>query len=263
MHKVTSRDGTPIAVERRGDGPPLISVGGAFNDRSAGAPLAELLAARFTVYCYDRRGRGDSGDTQPYAVGREIEDLQAVIADAGGSACVYGMSSGAALALEAAARGSAITRLALFEPPYNPAGDGELMRGAKEYETKLVALLADRRHGEAVELFLTVVGMSQEMIAQVRTAPMWAGMVAMAPTLAYEAAVMGDSEGGCLPAERAAAVAVPTLVLSGGRSPQWMGQVAQQVADAVQHGRHAVLEDQTHDVDPRALAPVLEDFFAR
>ncbi|WP_119730395.1 alpha/beta fold hydrolase [Thermomonospora amylolytica] len=263
MHKVTSRDGTPIAVESRGEGPALVYVGGAFNDRNSGAPLAELLAGSCTVHCYDRRGRGDSGDTQPYAVGREIEDLAAVIAEAGGSAFVYGMSSGCALALEAAVRGVPIDGLMLFEPPYNPAGVGELMRESKEYATKLTALLAERRNGDAAELFMRTVGLPPEMIAQMRGGPMWAHLEALAPTLAYDSAVMCDSEGGCLPVERVSKITAPTLVLSGGASPEWMRTVAQQVADTVQNGRHQVLEGQTHDVDPRAVAPAVREFVRR
>src|SRR3712207_4981311 len=119
MNTVTSRDGTSIAFDRSGNGPPVILVCGGSTDRMANAPLAEFLAPRFTVFNYDRRGRGDSGDTAPYAVEREVEDLDAVIAAAGGSAFVYGTSSGAALALEAAASGLAITKLAMWEPPFS------------------------------------------------------------------------------------------------------------------------------------------------
>ncbi|REF00193.1 alpha/beta fold hydrolase [Thermomonospora umbrina] len=260
MPKVTSRDGTPIAYERWGEGPPLIYVGGAFNDRSAATPLAERLSSRFAVYSYDRRGRGDSGDTQPYAVDREIEDLRAVIDEAGGSAYAYGMSSGAALVLEAAARGVPITRLALYEPPYNPAGDGERMRLTKEYATRLTTILADRRDADAAELFLRVVEIPEEVLAEIQGSPAWAGLVALAPTLAYDSAVMRDAEGGCLPTEEVAAVEAPTLVLSGGAGPAWFAQVADQVAGAVRNGRHRVLEGQTHDVDPAVLAPALEEF---
>ncbi|HEX2315174.1 MAG TPA: alpha/beta hydrolase [Thermomonospora sp.] len=261
MPTVTSRDGTPIAYERLGEGPPVVHVGGAFNTRATGLPVAERLASRFTVYCYDRRGRGDSGDTQPYGVDREVEDLRAVVEEAGGAACAYGMSSGAALALEAAAQGVPLTRLALYEPPYTPSGDGEAMRLTKEYATRLTTLLADRRESDAAELFLRMVQVPAEAIEGMRGSPMWDGLAALAPTLAYDSAVMGDAEGGCLPVERLATVTAPTLVVSGGASPGWMRRVAGEVAEAVRDGRHRVLEGQTHDVDPAVLAPVLAEFF--
>jgi pimeloyl-ACP methyl ester carboxylesterase len=262
MHTVISHDTTPIAFDRTGDGPPLIYVGGAFNDRSAGMPLATLLAPHFTVFTYDRRGRGASGDTAPYGVQREVEDLEAVIAEAGGSASVYGMSSGAALALEAAANGLAITKLAIYEPPFTADDDTQRQR-ARDYATTLTELLSADRRGEAVELFMTLVGVPAAAIGQMRGAPMWPALEAMAPTLAYESAVMGNVDrGGCLPTDRVAAVKTPTLVLSGGASPAWMRETAQRVADALPQGQHRCLEGQTHDVAPPALAAALEDFLA-
>jgi pimeloyl-ACP methyl ester carboxylesterase len=260
MSTVRSSDGTTIAFDQWGEGSPLIYVGGALNDRSAGAPLAALLAQRFTVLSYDRRGRGASGDTPPYAVEREVEDLEALIVEAGGSAFVYGMSSGGALALQAAARGLAITKLAIYEPPF--AADDNQRRRAREYATRLTELLSAGRRGDAVELFMTMVGMPAEMIAQMRGAPMWPALEALAPSLAYDSAVMGDSGGGSLPTERLAAVAAPTLVLDGGASPAWMREVARLVANTLPGGQHRRLEGQTHDVAPEALAPVLEEFFA-
>ena len=170
MPKVTSHDGTPIAFERSGNGPPVILVLGAFNDRSSGAPLAASLAQRFTVLNYDRRGRGESGDTPPYAVEREIEDLDTLISAAGGSACVFVHSSGATLALQAAARGLAITRLALHEPPI-VVGD-ERPRPPADLAARLAAWVATGQRGEAVELFQTAgVGIPIEVVARMRTAP--------------------------------------------------------------------------------------------
>jgi len=261
MNTVRSSDGTTIAFDQWGEGSPLVYVGGALNDRSAGAPLAAILAQRFTVLSYDRRGRGASGDTKPYTVEREVEDLEALIVEAGGSAFVYGMSSGGVLALEAAAGGLAITKLAIYEPPF--AADDNQRRGAREYATKLAELLSAGRRGDAIELFMTMVGMPAEMIGQMRGAPMWPALEALAPSLAYDSAVMGDSSrGSSLPTERLAAVATPTLVLDGGASPAWMREMARRVANALPGGQHRRLEGQTHDVAPEALAPALEEFFA-
>jgi pimeloyl-ACP methyl ester carboxylesterase len=260
--KVTSADGTPIAFERLGDGQPVIVVGGATCDRAMTRPLAEQLARHFTVINYDRRGRGDSGDTAPYAVEREIEDLAALIAEAGGTASVYGHSSGAGLVLHAAAHGLPITKLVLHEPPFVPDGEEE-RRISREYAEKLKTILAEDRRGDAVELFMTTVGMPQEMVDQMRHGPTWAGLEAIAPTLAYDSEVMGDiSRGGTIPANQASSVAIPALVLCGGASPAWMIDIGKQVADALPNGRHSVLEGQEHVVAPEVLVPVLAEFFA-
>ncbi|MGC4953112.1 alpha/beta fold hydrolase [Actinomadura citrea] len=260
MDTTHSKDGTRIAIDRTGEGPALIHVGGALNDRGSGAALAGLLAPHRTVLTYDRRGRGDSGDTPPYAVEREIEDLAAVIEAAGGSAAVYGMSSGAVLALRAAAQGLPITGLALFEPPFNPAHDDRLTR-ARAYNTELTGMLADGRRGDALALFMTAVGMPEEMVRQMRGAPMWPALEALAPTLAYDSAVMDDAATGAeLPEDLLAGVAVPTLVLDGGDSPAWMRDIARRTAALLPAGTHRTLDGQTHDVDPAALAPALAGF---
>ncbi|ASO20893.1 pimeloyl-ACP methyl ester carboxylesterase [Actinoalloteichus hoggarensis] len=256
MSTVTSHDGTAIAVDRSGEGPAVILVGGAFDTRTSAAPLAEVLAARFTVFTYDRRGRGDSGDTAPYAVAREVEDLDAVIQAAGGSALVYGRSSGAALALDAAAAGLSISRLALYEPPFIIT-DGP-REGSTEYTTRLGELVSTGRRGEAVALFLSSTGMSAEAVAGMRATPTWAGLEELAHTLLYDNAVMGD---GSLPAESAAAVTVSTLVLAGGASSAAYRESAKALADAVPSGRQRVLDGQGHDVAPAAVAPVLTEFF--
>ena len=249
---VTSADGTRIACDRIGAGPALVLVDGALCHRVAGpaGPLAARLADRFTVHTYDRRGRGESTDTSPYAVDREVEDLRAVIAHAGGRAAVYGISSGAALALTTAAVEPGITALALYEPPFLP-GDGE-------YRARLTDLLAAGRPEDALALFLTTVGLPEPAVAGMRAQPGWAALVAVAPTLGYDAAVIGD---GGVPGELAARVGVPALVLSGGASPQDLQGAAKSTADALPAGEHRTLPDQTHDVAPEALAPVLAEFF--
>lgn len=259
MHDAVSRDGTSIAFERSGGGPPLILVDGAMCYRASGPmpALADALAPRFTVYTYDRRGRGESGDTAPYAVAREVDDLGSLIAEAGGSACVYGISSGAALALEAAASGLAITKLALYEPPFTAEGDHPPARTA--YTERLEELLAADRRGDAVELFMTTVGMPAEAISGMRNSPAWSLFEAIAPTLAYDNAILGE---GPVPRERAATVTVPTLVASGAESPPDLRGAAKAVADALPNARHLTLEGQTHDVAPEALAPVLADFLS-
>src|SRR5215208_4604149 len=231
MDKVTSRDGTPIAKPVEGDGPPVIVVCGAMCDRVLMRPTAEELAKRFTVFNYDRRGRGDSGDTAPYAVEREIEDIGALVAEAGGTASVYGHSSGAGLVLHAAAHGLSIAKIVVHDPPYTPDGDEEARRISREYGENLNAMLSEGRRGDAVELFMTMVGMPQEMVEQMRKESWWAGIEALAPTLAYDSEVMGDSSrGGTIPADVAGAATIPTLVLFGGASPAWMIDVGRQLA---------------------------------
>lgn len=255
--KVTSRDGTPIAYRRSGRGRPVIVVGGAFSTAESSATLAGLLDRRFDVITYDRRGRGASGDTAPYAVEREIEDLAALIAEAGGTASVCGVSSGAALALEAAAAGLPISQLAVYEPPYG--SDAADLGAAGAYRERLAALLAADRRGDAVELFLSRAGTPPEAIAVMRQAPVWHAMTALAHTLAYDDAVMGT---GLVPTERLRVTRTRAMVTEGGCSPAPLRWAAKAVADALPRGRHRTLTGQTHEVTPQVLAPVLEDFFA-
>lgn len=257
---VTSADGTSIAFEGFGGGPVVIVVGGATCDRAMTRPLAEELGRHFTVINYDRRGRGDSGDTQPYAIEREVEDLGALISEAGSVASVYGHSSGAGLALHAAARGLPIARLVLHEPPYAPDTEEE-RRISREYGEKLRAILAEGRRGDAVALFMTTVGMPPEMVDGVRNEPWWAKMEEVAPTLAYDSEIMGDvSGGGTIPAGLIGAVTVPALVLCGGASPEWMIEVGRQISDGLPNGRLRILDGQEHVVPPDVLAPVLAEF---
>jgi alpha-beta hydrolase superfamily lysophospholipase len=257
METVTSSDGTTIAFDRLGAGPPVVLVCGGSTDRMASAPLASHLAQDFTVLNYDRRGRGDSGDNAPYAVQREVEDLDAVIGAAGGSACVWGTSSGAALALEAAASGLPITRLALWEPPF--IVDDSRPRPPADTATIYRELVSAGRRGEAVEYFMAkVVGLPPEFVAQARSSPWWPAQEALAHTLAYDATIMGDYT---FPTGRAAAVKAPTLVIDGGASPAWMRNTARTVADTIPGARYQTLEGQEHNVDQAVLAPVLKEFF--
>jgi pimeloyl-ACP methyl ester carboxylesterase len=262
MDKATSRDGTAIAFDRLVDGPPVILVCGAMCDRALMRPTAEELAKHFTVFNYDRRGRGESGDTAPYAVEREIEDIGALVAEAGGTASVYGHSSGAGLVLRAAAHGLPVTKAALHDPPYTP-DDEKARRTSREYGGNLKAILSEDRRGDAVELFMTLVGMPKEMIEGIRRTPGWAELEAMAPTLAYDSEVMGDvGRDGTIPIDQASGVTAPALVLTGGADYPWMTDVGRRLADALPNGRHRVLEGQEHSVPPEVLVPVLEEFFA-
>lgn len=257
MDTVTSADGTTIAFDRVGQGPPVVLVGGGSVDRTSNATIAERLAHDLTVLNFDRRGRGDSGDTLPYAIDREVEDIEAVIGAAGGSAGLWGSSSGAALALEAAARGLPIRRLAMWEPPFLPDA---LPRPPEDQVERYETMVAEGRRGEAVEYFMTrIIGMPQEAVDQMRSAPFWAAQEALAHTLAYDARIMGDYR---IPVERAAAVSVPALVVAGGADFPWMRETAQALAEAIPDGRAHLLDDQGHDVDPAVLAPVLVGFFA-
>jgi pimeloyl-ACP methyl ester carboxylesterase len=262
MDTVRSKDGTTIAYDVQGDGPALILVDGAMGTRSSGSKpeLAKLLAQRFTVYSYDRRGRGDSGDTKPYAVEREIEDIDALIDAAGGSAYLHGHSSGGCLALEAAVKlGDRVKKLAIYEAPYND--DPEAQKAWGGYIKHLTEALATNRRGDAVALFMAYVGMPAAQIEGMRHAPFWAGMEAVAPTLAYDhTAVMGSD--GSIPTERAARVQVPTLVMNGGSGAPFMLETARTLSQVIPGAMLRTLDGQTHDVQPAALAPVLVEFFA-
>jgi pimeloyl-ACP methyl ester carboxylesterase len=263
MQTVTSSDGTQIAFDRLGDGPPVIVVGGQLCDRALTRPTAEELAKRFTVFNYDRRGRSESGDTAPYALEREVEDIGALIAEAGRAASVYAHSSGAALALRAAATGLPIAKLVVHEPPYNPEGDGDRQRATRKEAEHIRTLLAEDRRGEALEYFWRSIGMPQEMVDEMRHTPRWAELEAMAPTMAYDSEVMGDIDrGGAVPTDLAGRVRCETLVLVGGASPEWMIDVGRQVAEAMPHGWYRVLEGQEHVVPPEILVPVVAEFLA-
>lgn len=255
MATVTSRDGTVIAFDTVGSGPALILVDGATCYRDAGPmrPLAALLAATFTVVSYDRRGRGASGDTLPFSVQREIDDLDALIGAAGGTAALFGMSSGGALVIAAAAAlGAKVTELAVYEVPVSI----ELDPAAIVYSRQLAAALAEGRRGDAMALFLARVGLPAEQITGMRQAPIWPAFEAIAPTLAYDDAALGDS---LLPYDRIDAVGSPAVVLSGEHAAEFIRESARAMATAFAHGRHVELAGQSHDVDLTVLAPALRD----
>jgi len=260
MTTITSTDGTKIAYDAQGEGPAVILVDGALSTRQGKRELAKLLAPRFTVYGYDRRGRVDSGDTRPYAVAREIEDLETLIDEAGGSACLYGHSSGGCLAMEAAAQlGGKVRKLAMYEAPYDD--DPAVAKPWATYIARLTEALADDRRGDAVALFMSYVGMPDEQIAGMRQAPFWAGLEAIAPTLAYDhTGIIGPDI--AVPAARAARIPTPTLVMAGGAGAPFMRVTAETLSKAMPRAELRTLDGQTHDVDHAVLAPVLAEFFA-
>ena len=255
---VTSKDGTKIAYDKVGHGPVVILVLGALNSRKSGAKLAKLLAPHFTVISYDRRGRGDSTDTAPYAPQREIEDVAALIDEVGEPVYLYGHSSGAAIVLEAAIKlRKQIKKLAIYEAPYSL--DGDASKAAKEYDRQLKKLLASGRNGDAVALFVRNVGVSDKQIQAMKRMPMWRGLEALAPTLAYDSDVLG--EGHSLPTARLAGITTPTLVMHGGKGAPSMRDAAQAISEAIPKAQLRTLAGQTHGVSPKVLAPVLTEFF--
>lgn len=258
MNTLASKDGTTIAYERTGSGPAVVVVPGAFCDRTFGAQLAQHLAGRYTVYTYDRRARGDSTDsptTGQDPVAREIEDLDAVIAEAGGSVMAFTHSSGGHLAIKALGHRSSITRLVLYEPPFNPAYQGAA--APPELKGRLEAMLAEGRRGEAVETFQTEwIGLPPEVVAQIRNAPFRARLEAMAGSLPYEVALVGthtDLE----------AVQVPTLVLLGSDSFPQLHAGAHAVAAGIASAEPRVLDGQTHDLNVEVTGPVVAEFLSR
>jgi pimeloyl-ACP methyl ester carboxylesterase len=262
MKTVISKDGTTIAYEQSGQGPVVIIVAGALQYRAFDqglAQLASLLAPHFTVINYDRRGRGDSTDTQPYAVGREIEDIETLIDAAGGEAFLYGISSGAALAMEATiALPDKVKKLAMYEAPYN---DDAAAKGAwKDYTTQLEQALAADRRGDAVALFMMLTGAPPDAIEGIRQDPMWSLFEAIAPTLAYDHIFILGEEA-AVPLEQAHRVAVPTLVMDGSASYPFMHTTAMALAEVIPNAQHRTLEGQTHEVAAEAVAPVLIEFF--
>jgi pimeloyl-ACP methyl ester carboxylesterase len=260
MEKVKSADGTSIAFQRAGSGPPLLLIGGAFCDhraRAAGLPLAAGLNQHFTVFCYDRRGRGESTDSASYEPQRELEDLAALIAFAGGAAHVYGHSSGAILAVDAAAAGLPITKLALYEPPLVFGEEREPV--PEDLVERLQRLTTQDRRADAAELFLTrAIGVPAPAVAHMKSSPSWAALEALAHTLSYDARITKDPSAVLA---RAPAVAQPALLIDGARSPVWMRAGVTKLARAMPAARHVSMPEQTHDVDPKLLAGLLLDFF--
>lgn len=276
MEQVTSKDGTRIAFDRAGSGPAVILVNGALGMRSNTSEysLVSYLSSHFTVYDYDRRGRGDSGDTLPYAVEREIEDIEALIQAAGGSAYLYGMSSGAVLALEATnCFPGKVAKLALFEPPF--LIDNSRPPVPNDYVDQIKQAVAEDRRGDAVEIFMTkAILIPAEFVAQMRYGsseglfdtkakpPAWAQMEQIAHTLAYDGTIMGNlMSGHPLPEKRWTSVTCPTLVIVGGDSEPFFHNGTQALVDALPQAQHHILAGQNHAVDPAVLAPVLIEFF--
>ncbi len=263
MNTVHSKDGTAIAFDRIGQGPPVILVDGALCSRAMGpcGPLARLLAPHFTVFTYDRRGRGDSGDKAPYAVGREIEDLQALVDEAGGAASVWGVSSGAVLALEAASRITGVTRLALYEAPFIV---DDTRPSTEEEWVRIDEAVAAGRRGDAVTSFLKSVGLPRVVLSLMRLLPVWSKLKAVAHTLPYDGAIVRENQKGRpLPAGRWGSVTIPTLVMDGGKSPQWIRRANRALANVLPTAKFLTLEGQTHMVKARAHVPILMEFFKR
>jgi pimeloyl-ACP methyl ester carboxylesterase len=263
MSKTTSKDGTAIAFEKSGNGPAVILVDGALCYRRLGpmGPIARELASGFTVFTYDRRGRGESGDTAPYAVEREVDDIEALIEVAGGSAFIYGASSGAALALAAASRLEGIRKLALYEAPFI-VDDSQAPQPA-DYPSKMSGFTAADRRGDAIKLFMKAVGVPAIVVAMMPLMPDWSKLKAAAHTLPYDVAIMGDTRSGKpLPADRWAAVAIPTLVGVGGKSPLAMRNAMRALADVLPDAQLHVLGRETHMVKTKSIAPILAGFFS-
>lgn len=264
MNTVTSKDGTKIAYDKTGHGPAVIHIAGAMDTRSFGLPdHARLLESHFTVYTYDRRGRGESTDTRAFAVEREVEDIEALINEAGDSAYLYGISSGACLVLEAAIRlESKVKKLALYEAPYNSDPDDQPIW--HDYYTKLTELVAANKRGDAVVHFMKLVGVPDNVIEDMRRQPMWAELEAVAPTLLYDAAAMGG-ETRLVPVERVTKVAAPTLIMDGEKSLKmypFMRTTADALAQAMPNAERRTLKGQGHDADAKVLAPLLVEFFS-
>lgn len=250
VHTTTSADGTRIAYDRTGEGPAVVVAAGAFCDRRSFAPLAARLAGEFTVLAYDRRGRGGSGDAEGYDPRREVEDLAAVVAAAGGSAAAFGHSSGAVLVLEAAAAGVPLTRVAAYEPPYSAEPAGTDLRD------EVTALVAQGRAADAAKRFLAASGMPAEALAGVDGEPWWPPMAALAHTLPYDLALLGDG----VPGPGLGRIAVPALLLGGGAGPDFFRDAVSTAAAAVPGAQVRFLDGQGHEVDQDVLAPVLAEF---
>ncbi|MFJ5552980.1 alpha/beta fold hydrolase [Streptomyces sp. NPDC093225] len=255
MRKVVSRDGTTIAYEKSGEGPALVLLNGAFRDHTIFNDLVPELAQHCTVYAYDRRGRGQSGDAPEYAVEREVEDLQAVIEEAGGSAAVFAGSTGANLAIEAALAGTPITRLALHEPFFRV--DGFPKPPFNAARTIQVLLERDRRD-EAAEFFLgPVLGLAPDTVAEWRRSPIWAINETNAHTLLYDMEICGDFT---VPADRLAGFRTETLVLNSDSTSVWLRAAAQATADALPDGRSLELSGSWHRIDMDVLGRTLAEF---
>lgn len=255
MTKITSKDGTTISYDKKGQGPVLILVLGALNRRSQGKKLTELLSDRFTVVSYDRRGRGDSTDTLPYATNKEVEDIEALINECGGNAFLYGHSSGCVLALMAAKElDSKVKGLALYELPYN--AEPTEQAASEVYRKELKQLLDEDKRGDAVALFVKSVGVTDKQIAAMQRLPMWKGLTTMAPTLAYDTIELMEQ----YPKLDARRIDSKTLVMYGEKSPGFMGETAKKLAETLPHAQLLSIKGQSHDVKADVMAPDLAEF---
>ena len=255
MESIRSADGTTIAFDRWGDGFPVVLIAGATCTRGVLQPLGEALAPVVAAVSFDRRGRGDSDDQSrppPWEVEREVEDIAALIAAVGGEADLYGHSSGAALALHAAAAGLRVRRLVLHDAPYNLPGSEQ---DSVDWHHELHGLLAEGRSADAVAAFLSRVGMPPEMLAGMQQGPTWPAMAAVGPSLAYDSAAMGDADGGRIPTDLLHRVTVPTLLLAGGADYGFMVDVARKMAEVLPDGRFEQMVGADHGAGPDVVAP--------
>ncbi|MEP6746636.1 MAG: alpha/beta hydrolase [Bacteroidota bacterium] len=258
MNTVISKDGTSIAYNKTGSGPAIILVDGAFCSMNFGPmlKLVALLTKDFTVFAYDRRARGDSGDTKPYSVDREIDDIGALINEAGGSACLFGISSGAILCIRAVASGLNIAKLALLEPPFVGNNQGRRSENAEE---QLTQLIAEGKQGAAATFYLRkVIGLPAIVAFIIRLTPNWTKMKANANSLPYDAAVCGDFN---IPKDKVALVVIPTIVIDSTKSPRVLRDAVQAVAEALVDGKRISLKGSIHGVPPKILVPELAAFY--
>ena len=254
MKTTKSADGTVLAYDRTGHGPPLVVAVGALCDRKTFVPPPGL-AATFTVFTYDRRGRGDSGDTPSYSPDREIDDLAAIVEVAGPGAFGYGHSSGAALTLQAAARGVPFAAVAAYEAPY-------VIQGARQVPEnpgpRLEAMVASGRRSDAVRFWMTdVVQVPAPIVAKMERLPVWPALEALAHTLPYDLALTDQG----IPADEQAKITVPVLVMGGARSPDWFKRTVAATAAATPGARLLMVEGQDHNVPAEVISPVLTEFF--
>ena len=257
MSRLISKDGTPISYEKIGSGPAIILVDGAFCNKTFGPmpKLVPLLSPNFTVYLYDRRARGESGDTKPYTVEKEIEDIEELVKIAGGTASLFGISSGAILSIRAVAKGLNITKLAIFEPPYVGNKNGKRPANARE---ELMKMIAENRKSDAVKFYLTKVMGAPGIFAFIlRLTPNWAKMRANANSLPYDASVCGDFE---MPKKQISAISIPTIVIDSIKSPESLRKAAEMVATAIPTAERRSLRGSLHDVPAKVLVPVLTEF---
>ncbi|HEY4197265.1 MAG TPA: alpha/beta hydrolase [Mucilaginibacter sp.] len=258
MKTVTSKDGTLIAYDQSGSGFPLILVDGALCSRAFGPmpELAQHLAANFMVINYDRRGRNESGDTKPYTIGREIEDIEALINEVGGSALVFGISSGAALALAAAASGLNIPKLAVYEPPFMV---DEKYQPPADSLDRLKIMIDEDRRGDAVKFFMKdMVGVPAIAVFIMKLMPIFKKLKAVAHTLPYDVTILGDFS---LPENMAASVKIPTLISGGDKSQVELQQAVKKLSEVMPDSKLQILKGQTHNVSAKVIAPILTEFF--